>query len=160
MQAAPRFDGERRASTRRRRRVWWSIVYGNLNPRRRAVERRADDATFQVRDWHSAHLLAVAIAIVLLSVADAFMTITLLAGGAVEVNPLMAAVVYKSASLFAALKMAMTCIGVIFLVFLARYRFLRIIRVQVLMYLICIVYAGLLAYEFWMLQEIVDIPGL
>lgn len=144
----------------RRRRVWWSVLYGNFNPRRRAPQRRIDDAGFQSRDWHSAHLLAVAIGILLLSVADAFMTITLLAGGAIEVNPVMAAVVYRSTSLFAISKMAMTGVGVTLLVFLARYRFMRLIRVEAVMYAVFTVYAVLLGYEYWMLQSLLDIPGL
>ncbi len=155
-----RSGADRRALPQRRRRVWWSVLYGNFNPRRRAPQRRNGDAGFQSRDWHSAHLLALAIGILLLSVADAFMTVTLLAGGAVEVNPVMAALVYKSTSLFAILKMTLTGLGVIFMVYLARYRFMQLIRVEVVMYGIFLGYAALLCYEFWMLQALVDIPGL
>ena len=153
-------DGERRSRSERRRRVWWSVVYGNFNPRRRGPQRRLADGGFQSRDWHSAHLLALAIGILLLSVADAFMTVTLLAGGAVEVNPLMAAVVYKSGALFAILKMTLTGVGVTLMVFLARYRFLRVIRVEVVMYALFAGYGALLCYEYWMLQSLVEIPGL
>lgn len=153
-------DDERRACAERRRRVWWSVVYGNFNPRRRGPQRRLADGGFQPRDWHSAHLLIVAIGILLLSVADAFMTITLLAGGAIEVNPVMAAVIYKSAALFAIVKMTLTGVGVTLMVFLARYRFMRLIRVETVMYAVFVGYGGLLCYEFWMLKSLVDIPGL
>ena len=54
------------------------------------------------------HLLAVAIGISLLSVADAFLTLQLLQRGAAEVNPVMAALVDRSVAAFAALKMALT----------------------------------------------------
>jgi len=151
---------ERRSRIERRCRVWWSVVYGNFNPRRRAPQRRRLDHRYQSLDWHAPHLLALAIGILLLSVADAFMTVTLLAGGAVEVNPLMAAIVYKSAALFAATKMAMTGIGVTLMVFLARYRFMRVIRVELAMYALFLGYGVLLGYEFWMLKALVDIPGL
>lgn len=87
------------------------------------------------------------------------MTVTLLSGGAIEVNPVMAAVVYKSTALFAALKMAMTGSGVMLMVFLARYRFMRVVRVEVVMYAILVAYVGLLGYEFWMLRELIEIPG-
>jgi hypothetical protein len=161
---SPTGEPDRRSSAEhgpeRRRRVWWSVVYGNFKPRRRAPQRRVDDAGFQAPDWHSAHLLAVAIGILLLSAADAFMTVTLLAGGAVEVNPVMAAVVYKSTGLFAILKMTMTGVGVTLMVFLARYRFMRLIRVEAVMYGLFAVYAALLGYEYWMLQELIIIPGL
>jgi hypothetical protein len=149
----------RRAADPRRRRVWWSVIYGNVKPRRRAPQRRIDDG-YQSRDWHSSHLLAVAMGILLLSAADAFMTVTLLAGGAVEVNPVMAAVVYQSAGVFATLKMSLTGAGVILLVFLARYRFMRVIAVGTVMYAIFIAYAGLLGYEYWMFLALDDIPVL
>jgi hypothetical protein len=88
-----------------------------------------------------------------LSVADAFLTITLLAEGAVEVNPFMAAVVYQGASVFAMVKLAMTGAGVMLLVMLARYRFMRVIRVDVAMYCLLVVYLLLLSYEYWMLRQ-------
>jgi len=139
--------------------MWWSVLYGNFNPRRRGPQRRLGDSRFHFLDWHAPHLLAVAIGILLLSVADAFMTVTLLAGGAIEVNPVMASVVYKSASLFAALKMAMTGIGVVLMVILSQYRFLRVVRVEVVMYAILVVYVGLLGYEFSMLRKVFNVPG-
>jgi hypothetical protein len=154
------YESERRSWADRRRRVWWSVLYGNFKPRRRRPARREDDARFHSVDWHSPHLLAVAMGILLLSVADAFMTLTLLSGGADEVNPVMAAVVYNSAALFAALKMAMTGLGVMLMVYLARYRFMRVLRVEFVLYAILAGYAGLLGYEFWLLRDAVDIPGL
>jgi len=149
-------DSERRARSDRRNRVWWALLYGSFNPRRRRPPRRLDDSRFHSLDWHAAHLLAVAIGILLLSVADAFMTVTLLAGGAVEVNPIMAAVVYRSVALFAAAKMGMTGAGVAVMVVLARYRFMRLVRVDAVMYGVLIVYAVLLTYEFWMLKRLID----
>ena len=84
------------------------------------------------------------------------MTVTLLSGGAVEINPLMAAVITKSIAGFAAAKMAMTGCGVVFLVVLARYRFMRVVRVDVVMYLVLVTYAVLLGYEYSMLQRLAD----
>ncbi len=88
------------------------------------------------------------------------MTVTLLSGGAVEVNPVMAAVVYRSAALFAALKMAMTGAGVLTMVYLARYRFMRVVRVEVVMYAIFVAYIVLLGYEAWMMRALIDIGEL
>src|ERR1700688_5334183 len=120
---------ERRDAGDRRHRVWWSVWYGSFNPRRRTPPRRLDDSHFHWLDWHSAHLLAVAISILLLSVTDAFLTVVLLQGGADEVNPVMAALIYRSVAMFAALKMGMTSAGVVLMVILARYRILRLLRV-------------------------------
>jgi hypothetical protein len=149
-------DGDRRGRRDRRLRLWWSVVYGSFNPRRRRPSRRLLDSRFHSLDWHDAHLLAVAIGILLLSAADALMTVRLLSIGADEVNPIMAAVVYRSAAVFAVLKMTLTGLGVIIMVMLARYRFMRVVRVDVVMYAVLVTYSALLTYEFWMLRKLID----
>jgi hypothetical protein len=150
--AGPHFSHERRARADRRHRIWWSVWYGSFNPRRRAPPRRLDDSGFHSLDWHSAHLLAVAIGILLLSVMDAFLTMMLLQGGADEVNPVMAVLIYRSVAMFAALKMGMTSLGVVLMVFLARYRFMRLLRVEWVLYGVLIAYAALIYYEVWMIK--------
>jgi Domain of unknown function (DUF5658) len=155
----PSAQGERRAHDRRRR-IWWSVVYGNFNPRRRRPQRRLDDFRYHSLDWHAAHLLALSIGILLLSAADAFMTVTLLSRGAIEVNPVMAAVVYRGDALFAGVKMGMTGAGVLTMVILARYRFMRVLRVELVMYAIFVGYLVLLGYETWMLRALLDIVEL
>jgi hypothetical protein len=158
--AGPHFSHERRARADRRHRVWWSVWYGSFNPRRRTPQRRLDDSRFHSLDWHSAHLLAVAVSILLLSVTDAFLTLLLLQGGAAEVNPVMAALIYRSVAMFAALKMGMTSVGVMLMVFLARYRFMRVLRVEWVLYGVLIAYVTLIGYEVWMLKGSVDLPIL
>jgi Domain of unknown function (DUF5658) len=151
---------ERRDRSDRRLKVWWSLCYGSFNPRRRKPPRRLDDSRFHSLDWHSAHLLAVAISILLLSVVDAFLTVVLLQGGATEVNPIMAALIYRSVALFAALKMGMTSVSIVLMVFLARYRFMRLVRVEWVLYGVLIAYASLIGYEVWMLKSPLELPIL
>jgi Domain of unknown function (DUF5658) len=151
---------ERRDRPDRRRRLWWSVCYGSFNPRRRAPSRRLDDSRLQLLDWHSAHLLAVAIVILLLSVVDAFLTLTLLQGGAAEVNPIMAVLIYRSVGAFAALKMAMTSAGIVLMVFLARYRFMRLVRVEWVLYAVLIAYVSLISYEVWMFRGPIELSIL
>jgi hypothetical protein len=151
---------ERREPAERRRRVWWSVVYGNFNPRRRAPPRRLDQSRYHSVDWHSPHLLAVAIIILLLSCVDALLTLALLQGGADEVNPIMAMFVYRSVAMFAALKMTLTCLGVVFMVFLARYRFMRRLPVGWALYAVLIAYTGLIGYEIHLLQSSSELPIL
>ncbi len=158
--AGPDFSYERRARADRRHRVWRSVWYGSFNPRRRTPRRRLDDSRFHSLDWHSSHLLAVAISILLLSVSDAFLTTMLLQGGADEVNPVMAVLVYRSVAMFAALKMGMTGLGVTLMVFLARYRFMRLLRVEWVLYGVLIAYVGVICYEIWMIKGPVDLPTL
>ena len=149
--AGPHLTNERRDRADRRRRVWWSVCYGSFNPRRRVPPRRLDESRFHSLDWHSAPLLAVAVSILLLSVVDAFLTLVLLQGGAAEVNPIMGTLIYSSVAVFAALKMAMTSIGIILMVVLARYRFMRLLRVEWVLYGVLIAYVSLVSYEVWIL---------
>ena len=151
---------ERRNRSDRRNRPWWAVLYGSLNPRRRLPPRRFDELRFHSVDWHSAHLLAVAMGILLLSVADAFLTLVLLQKGAIEVNPLMAQLLYRNVAAFAALKMAMTSAGIVCMVVLARYRFMRLVRVGWVLYTLLTVYAILIAYEVWLLKGPLEFPIL
>ena len=151
---------ERRERVDRRRRMWWSVCYGSFNPRRRTVPRRLDDLRYHFLDWHSSHLLAVAIGILLLSVVDAFLTLALLQGGAYEVNPIMALWVDRDVAVFAALKMGLTSVSIVFMVFLARYRFMRLLPVGWVLYGVLIAYASLIGYEVSMLKAPLDLPIL
>jgi len=147
------FDAERRNRSERRRRRVWSICYGSFKPRRRSLPRRAGDSRFHSLDWYSAHLLAVSIGISLLSVADAFLTLTLLNRGADEINPVMAALLRRGTTEFTVVKMASTGICVIALVVLSRHRFMRMIRVDVVMYMVLATYVSLIGYELWLLNR-------
>jgi hypothetical protein len=149
---------ERRAGPDRRRRIWWSLLYGSIRPRRRQPARRLDDSRFHAMDWHGAHLWAVSIVILILSVADAFLTLTLLSGGAVEVNPIMAMLLGGSGTVFAGFKMAMTGVGVTLMVFLARYRFMRVVKVEIILYAVLTAYIVLIIHELRMLR-VLGIPS-
>jgi hypothetical protein len=151
---------ERRHRVDRRRRVFWSVLYGSFNPRRRRPARRLGDSRFHPVDWYSSHLLAVSMVILLLSAADAFLTAILLLRGADEINPIMAVLVYRGVATFAALKMAMTGAGIMVMVFLSRYRFMRVLRVELVLYGVLTIYAWLIGYEIWMLKGSGELPLL
>jgi hypothetical protein len=156
----PAWGSDRRNRTDRRRRLVWSILYGSFNPRRRRPARRLNDSRFHPIDWYSAHLLAVSVGILLLSATDAFLTAILLLHGADEINPIMAVLVYRSVAVFAASKMAMTGISIMIMVFLARYRFMRVLRVDLVLYAVLLVYVWLIGHEIWMLKGSSDLPVL
>lgn len=158
--AVPRGMGRPAASERRnrpdrRRRFWWSLLYGGIRPRRRRPARRREDG-FHALDWHASHLLAVSIGILILSVVDAFLTLRLLSAGAVEINPFMALFVGGNAAVFAGLKMAITGVCVALMVLLAGYRFMRILRVDVILYCVLMAYLILIGHELGMLQRLAD----
>ena len=143
--------GDRRQRRERRHRRLWSLLYGGFNPRRRDV-RRLTEQHAQILDWHHPHLLGVALAILLLSCADAFLTLNLLVQGAREVNPVMAGLLDQDVAMFIGVKMALTGIGVVTLVALSRYRVFGRIRVDLALYLSLFAYALLFAYELRLLD--------
>ena len=141
---------ERRRGGDRRRLTLRSFLQGGLNPRRRGG-RRAGEQHLPV-DWHEPYLLFLSLTILLLSVADAFLTITLIMGGAQEANPVMAYVLRDRPEWFAAIKMGLTGPGVLVLVAMARSRVFRVMRVGLVLQGIFVVYVALIAYEWWLLR--------
>ena len=140
---------KRRAPLDRRTRILHALLRGSLKPRRRAA-RRLKDSGVAAFDWHQSRWFAVALLIVLLSCADAFFTVTLLADGAYEANPIMAALLSGSGHWFAPAKIGLTCIGVILLTMVARARAFGSLSVGVLLYAVLAAYATLVAYEYWL----------
>ncbi len=141
---------ERRRGPDRRTLTLRSFLRGSITPRRR-VGRRAGEHHLPI-DWHEPYLLFLSLMILLLSVADAFLTITLIMGGAQEANPLLALILRDHPELFAIVKMGLTGTGVLVLVAMARSRFLRIIRVASILQGLFVGYVALIAYEWWLLR--------
>jgi len=132
---------------------WRTVVVGFVRSRRRNSRRSAEgEALFS--DWHHPWLFFLAIGIMLLSSADAFMTLTLIDLGANEANPLMHRAMEQSMASFAAVKMALTAFGVLALVFLARARLLNFFRAGAVLTAVFSMYACLICYELVMLWEI------
>ena len=143
---------ERRAGERRTR-LLRALVYGSFNSRRR-TPRRVDESTLIGVDWHHPQWLAIAILIVVLSSADALLTLMLVEAGAYEANPLMAPLVLGSGLAFAGVKIGLTAAGVVALTQLARLRAFGNIPVGVLLYMVLAVYGVLIAYEFGLLRAL------
>lgn len=140
---------DRRFGYDRRRLTLRTFVQGGLTPRRRGSRRDAESTALV--DWHEPHLLFLSIMILVLSVTDAFLTLTLLTHGAHEANPVLAFVLERYPEQFAIVKMALTGSGVIVLVALARAKVFRVIRVSHVMHWCFAVYVALIAYECWLL---------
>jgi len=87
-----------------------------------------------------------------LSVADAFLTVTLLNRGAEETNPLLALFVTLHPSLFAAVKMALTGISIVLLVAVAQSRVFRVISGKLVLQSLALTYLALVLYEAWLLR--------
>ncbi len=143
-----RMDSDRRGFS------WRTVIFGFLRSRRRDKRRTAEDEPL-FTDWHHPWLFFLATGIMLLSCFDAFLTLQLLDLGAVEINPVMAAVIDKGTLTFAVTKMLLTSIGILALVFLARSMFMKRIRTGLFLTLFFSFYAVLVCYEFvYLMQQI------
>lgn len=138
--------GNKRNLIDRRQFGWRTVMFGFLRSRRHAHRRAADSDVIFV-DWHHPWLFFLAVGIMLLSCADAFLTLQLLERGMVEANPVMNGLILQGTSSFAATKLAMTAVGILVLVFLAKARFLDRIRVGLFLTSFFAVYACLVCYE-------------
>jgi hypothetical protein len=150
--AAPGVMQDRRQPRDRRRLTFWSVVYGGVRPRRRRL-RRIDENTLPIVDWHDPHLLAISIFVLLLSCADAFLTLTLLLHGASEANPFMARLIAADVTLFTAVKMGLTGAGILVLVLLSRYRLFGRYPVATALYSVLAGYVVLVIYELVLLTH-------
>ena len=103
-------------------------------------------------DWHEPYLLFLSLTILLLSVADAFLTLTLIMGGATEANPFLAFILRDHPELFAVVKMGFTGVGVLVLVAVARSRVFRVMRAGFVLQGVFVAYVALIAYEWWLLR--------
>ena len=129
-----------------------ALWHGNF-ARRRHAPRRSEERHFAVTDWFHAQWLAVGIVILLLCAADALLTLTLIARGASELNPLMDPLVRGSGHGFAYWKIGLTSMGVLVLILLARVR-LWGRGVGTILYVVLGAYAVLVAYEVFLLRNI------
>lgn len=137
---------EERTDDERRFFSWRTVVFGFMRSRRLKNRRTADDdVTFL--DWHHPWLFFLATGTMLLSCADAFLTLQLLDRGMIEANPLMRMILGQSTLLFTSTKMAMTGFGILVLVFLAKVRFLNRIRTGILLTVFFSCYASLVCWE-------------
>ena len=104
-------------------------------------------------DWFHPQWLAVAVVVLLLSTADAFLTLVLLSHGASEVNPLMKPLVSGSGHSFAFWKIGLTATSVVVLTILARLRVWGQ-AVGTILYAAMGLYMLLVAYELFLLRNI------
>jgi hypothetical protein len=137
---------EQRSRTDRRQFSWRTVAYGFLRSRRHE-HRRNEDEDVIFLDWHHPWLFFLATGIMLLSCADAFLTLLLLDLGMVEANPVMQAIMEQGTTVFTSAKLAMTAVGILTLVFLAKARFMNRIRAGLFLTTFFSGYACLVCYE-------------
>jgi len=142
---------ERREVPERRRRLIHGLFVGGLTPRRLAHRRTAESHP-RLHDLHEARWMGVAVLIMLLSVADAMLTLELMHLGAIEVNPVMAIFLDGGSPGFAYMKVGLTGVGVTVLTVMARIHAFGRVPVGIVLYGVLGLYVSLIAYEYWLLE--------
>ena len=137
---------EQRGDSDRRNFTWRTVIYGFALSRRRQHRREVDDDVVFL-DWHHPWLFFLATGTMLLSCADAFLTLLLIDLGMVEANPIMGAIMAHGTTVFTGIKLAMTALGIFVLVFLAKARFLNRFRAGLFLTMFFAFYACLVCYE-------------
>ena len=137
---------EQRTAVARRNLNWRTAFYGFVLSRRRQHRRSAESDVIFL-DWHHPWLFFLAVGTMILSCADAFLTLQLIDRGMSEVNPVMLALLGAGTSTFAAVKLAMTACCIFVLVFLAKVDFLNRLRTGLFLTAFFTGYAILVCYE-------------
>ncbi len=143
----------------RRSSTWHALWIGNFERRRHAA-RREQDRSFTSIDWHHPQWLVLTIAILLMCVTDAVLTLALINAGGNEVNPVMRPLVTGSGARFAFWKLSLTSTGVVTLVLLARIRAFGRMPVGLILYAVALCYCVLIGYECWLLRAHVGIDSI
>ena len=139
-------QSERRMNIDRRYPTLKGFLIGCIRCQRRH-QRRADCNAHFPTDWYDTKLFIMALALLLLSITDAAMTMTLLNNGAVEVNPFMNFLLSQSTHTFVYTKLALTSICIIILVAHYHSKLFNRFRVDILLTFALSVYSTLVIYE-------------
>lgn len=137
---------DERAEAERRLFGWRTVFYGFTLSRRHRHRRLIDNEVIFL-DWHHPWLFFLAVGTMLLSCADAFLTLQLLNKGMIEANPVMQSALEKGTEFFIALKLLMTAFGIFVLVFVAKAHFLNRFRTGLFLTVFFSAYACLVCYE-------------
>ena len=137
---------EERASAERRQFGWRTVFFG-FTISRRHKHRREIDTEIIFLDWHHPWLFFLSVGTMLLSCADAFLTLQLLNLGMIEANPIMQSALDRGTEFFIALKLVMTALGIFVLVFVAKAQFLNRFRTGLFLTVFFSAYACLVCYE-------------
>ena len=137
---------DERAANDRREFNWRTVVYGFALSRRHEHRRNVDGEVIFL-DWHHPWLFFLAVGTMILSCADAFLTLQLMERGMIEANPIMEATMHRGTDFFVATKLAMTAFGIFALVFLAKAHFLNRFRTGLFLTGFFSAYACLVCYE-------------
>jgi hypothetical protein len=143
-------NAERRGQKDRRRHSWHTVTYCGLHGRGRRRQARREGHNYYL-DRYEPGLVVTGLGVLMLSCLDALLTLTLLNRGAYEANQFMAQLLDIGVGAFVATKIAITCIGILFLLMHAHFRILKVTSGKQMLKLLLGVYGALIVYEFVLL---------
>jgi len=144
---------ERRKAADRRHHNWRTLTYCGLHGQGRRHQARRDGYSYYL-DWYKPSLVFTGLAVLLLSCLDALLTLTLLNRGAYEANLLMAHLLDTSDVVFVVTKIAVTGIGIVFLLMHSHFQLLNITTGKRILQFLVPVYGLLIVYELFLLRTI------
>lgn len=109
---------ERRSGKDRRKRSFNFLIRPFSPGRRRMLRRKTDRCRFFLFDYYSPKLFYAIVLVLLLSVADALLTLVLISEGAQEFNPVMAYFLTLGPNIFLLSKYLLTSVSVVIVVLL------------------------------------------
>lgn len=140
---------DRRSTLERRSPTLKGFLIGCIKCRRRS-RRRADCKAHFPADWYDTKLFVMALSLLLLSITDAAMTMTLLNNGAVEINPFMNFLLNQSTNTFIYTKLALTAICILVLVAYYHSKLFNSVSVDMLLTFSLTIYSALVIYELFL----------
>jgi hypothetical protein len=120
---------ERRSGIDRRAKRFGDLRWFLKTGRRRQVRRQCDQLKLHTLDYYPPKLFYLLVAVLLLSIVDALLTLWLVDNGAVEINPVMVYYLDLGPAAFMAIKYFITAAGVTLAVLL-NYAFVRFLGVR------------------------------
>lgn len=142
---------DRRHSLDRRAYSMGTLKQSVTEPRR-MTGRRAADRQYPVLDRFDSGVVALAILLMCLSVADSIFTLTLISRGGTEVNPFMNALLQHSVWAFTAVKMLLTAVPATILVATGNLLLFKRWRARSILAALVGLYLGLIVYELALLS--------
>lgn len=150
----PQWDGVNRRENEERRRYSLKTLSRCLISPRRFNGRRSSDRRFPVLDKFDSGVGFFAVGLMMLSVMDAIFTLTLIANGGSEVNPIMDWMLQINVVVFVSVKMFLTGIAAVLLVAMNNVLVFKRFRARSILAAAVGLYCGLIVYELGLLSLI------
>jgi len=121
----------------------------SLVGRRKKSRRFEEDKNFYVDRYETKYLVLI-ISILLLCLLDALLTLVLLNHGGIELNPVMAVLIEKDATLFLTVKLTVTAVNLIVLLVHKNFLIFGWLKLRYIMFSLFILYFILILYEVYL----------